>query len=562
MHVIQQLIAERVASGLKRKSVTSCSRWASMYRVMGSPFPGPWTFKYHPWLKEMHDSNTDMNVGQKAAQMGYTEWALNTAFHAIDVKGISVLYVLPAKTPDATDFSAARFDPALEMSLHLSKLFSDVKNIGHKRAGTNNLYIRGSKSRSSLKSIPVGLLILDEVDEMLQKNVTLALERTAGQVQRQNLLLSTPTIFDHGINLYYNISTQEHFMFKCPKCNKSTEFVFPDCLVVTGESLTDINLENSYIQCKECKNKLCDKDDYKYKHTFLSTGRFVPTHKQRSIRGFHVNQLYSSALAGNPVELGSKYLKSLTNPADEQEFWNSSLGLPHVPEGAAIDDTHLDECRNINPYRNGKIKPHGLITMGVDVGKWLHVQIDRWTLPETRYSSDCNIEATPKCLFFTKVKTFDELDRLMFEWKVNFCVMDVQPERRPAYDFACRFPGFVKLCFYARGISGKQMHAMKDKSEDYMDEHTINVDRTSWLDLRLGRYRRKAILIPMDLSEEYRINLKALVRLTELDKDGNPIAIYRKADNTPDHYAHASTYSEIALPFAIGLGAPKSINVR
>src|SRR2546423_8716459 len=122
MHALQQLFLERLSSGLKRHSLTKPSKWAEAYRIMGPPFPGKWTFRYHPWLREMHDSTAEFNVGQKAAQMGYTETMLNIVFYKIDVGSIDCLYVLPSKTPDASDFSAARFDPALELSPHLSKI--------------------------------------------------------------------------------------------------------------------------------------------------------------------------------------------------------------------------------------------------------------------------------------------------------------------------------------------------------------------------------------------------------------------------------------------------------
>jgi len=59
--------------------------------------------------------------------MGVTETLLNITFFAIDIKRIDVLYTLPAKTPDAGDFSQARFDSALELSPHLTQLFSDTK---------------------------------------------------------------------------------------------------------------------------------------------------------------------------------------------------------------------------------------------------------------------------------------------------------------------------------------------------------------------------------------------------------------------------------------------------
>ena len=169
MHDLAKIIAEKVSSGLKRKSVTSCSRWACAYRVMGNPFPGLWSFKYHPWLKGMMDSESQVNVGQKSAQMGFTEVSLNICFYNLD-RGIDCLYVLPSQKPDAEQFTASRFNPAINLSPYLEKMFSDVNNTGHKRAGNCNLFIRGSKSRSQLKSIPVGLIVADEIEEFEQEN--------------------------------------------------------------------------------------------------------------------------------------------------------------------------------------------------------------------------------------------------------------------------------------------------------------------------------------------------------------------------------------------------------
>jgi len=56
-----------------------------------------------------------------------------------------------------------------------------------------------------LKSVPVGLLILDELDEMTQKNIPLALERTAGQLEKNIWMCSTPTLEMRGINTYFRI---------------------------------------------------------------------------------------------------------------------------------------------------------------------------------------------------------------------------------------------------------------------------------------------------------------------------------------------------------------------
>ena len=497
---------------------------------MGQPYPGNWSFKHHPWARGMHDCDAEMMVGQKGAQLCYTEVALNKSFYNIDVHGNSVLYVLPSSTPDASDFSTSRFDPALEMSPHLANLFSDVKNIGHKRAGSANLFLRGSRSRNQLKSIPVSFAAIDEVDEMVQQNIPLIFERMSGQLSKQSFLLSTPTIEHYGINAYYEQSSQNHFFFQCPSCSRLTEFTFPECLEITAEHWSDPAIFNSSLKCKECKNKLSHKGKYEY----LGKGDWISGFTDRIVQGFHINQLYSSTV--RPDEIAVSYLKGKENPSDEQEFWNSKMGMPHEPEGARVSDADIQSC--IGSFKMQDIAPAGaLVTMGVDVGKWIHYEITQYFMD--KLNVDVNTSARGRVLTVGKVRNFEELDHKMRRYQVNFCVIDANPERRKALEFAQRFWGHVKLCFYARGISTKVITLHK------AEQHTVSVDRTNWLDLSLGRIRLTKIAIPVDVPIEYKDHLKNLVRIVEKDRDGNPVARYMKTGE--DHYAHARNYNEIAL---------------
>src|SRR5690242_12494051 len=106
MHKIALALATHVADGLQGRSLQSCSRWSAHRRVMGSPFPGPYGWKYHPWVKEILDSKAPFNVTLKSAQSGFTEVGINRAFYTLDVAKRDVLYVLPTAT-NATDFSKA-----------------------------------------------------------------------------------------------------------------------------------------------------------------------------------------------------------------------------------------------------------------------------------------------------------------------------------------------------------------------------------------------------------------------------------------------------------------------
>lgn len=481
----------------------------------------------------MRDCEDEFIVGQKAAQLGFTEVALDKCFYAIDIKGLSVMYVLPASNPDASDFSTSRFDPALELSPHLEHLFSEVKNIGHKRAGSANLYLRGSRSRSQLKSVPVGLLILDEIDEFRQDNIPLIFERMSGQREKQAFMLSTPTIDHYGINSYFRRSSQDHFFFQCPHCSKWTELLFPDCLVVIGDDWADPKVRGSYLKCKECDHTL----NHKAKSEWLAPAKWISSYTDRDIKGYHVSQLYSPTV--RPYELAVSYLKGLTNPTDEQEFYNSKLGLTHVVEGARVQDKDLEACMGSH-----KMVLHhytGLVTMGVDVGKFLHYELTQWF--HTEDSSDVNLQAEGKMIRAGKVLHFEELDDLMSAFNVAFCVIDANPERRKALEFCQRWSGRAKMCFYSNGANGRNIHVQPEEN------YALSVDRTSWLDLSMGRIHKSKITFPVDLPDEYKRNLKALVRVYKKDGQGNPVGKYERG-NLDDHFAHARNYNEIALNMA------------
>jgi len=520
---------------------------------MGQPYPGLWKFEHHPWSREMHDCNAEMMIGQKAAQMAYTETALNKAFYAIDVKGLSVMYVLPASKPDASDFSTSRFDPALELSPHLATIFSNVKNVGHKRAGSANLFIRGSRSRSQLKSVPVAKMIFDEVDEMIQANIPLAFEKTSGQNadEIQNFLLSTPTIDKYGINAYFVDSSQEHYFFQCPYCSRFIELT-GDCLIVTSDDISDAEIMKSHIICTSCKHILPHEEKVNFLKDKKSggTAHWVEQKTNQMARGFQINQLYSMSMP--PYKIAISKIKAETNPADEQEYWNSKMGETHTVEGAKISDAQIIECTR--GYTKIQSCPADtLCTMGVDVGKWLHIEITQWFFEKGMIpSTDISLMATGRLMWEGKRQHFEELDVLMHQYNVKFCVIDANPERRKAIEFAQRFWGFVRMCYYGNNVAGKTIHLHAD------EEHAVTVDRTSWMDLSLGRIKRNALHLPKDLSLEYKDHIKAPVRVYRKDKNDNPVGSYITG-NEADHFAHARNYCEIALPLAAGLMASQDI---
>lgn len=546
---LDKILLERLVSGLRRSAVRTPSKWAETYRQMPK---GPWTFKHHPWLREMHDSEAEYNVGQKSAQMGFTETLLNLTFYGIDIRGLDCLYILPNKNPDASDFSSGRFAPALALSPHLQNLFTDTDNVGHKRAGASNLYIRGSQSRAGLKSLPINYLLMDEVAEFVEENIPLAFARTDGQTEKRIWLISTPTIDGHGIGTYWDESDKRHFFFKCPGCSRHIELKFPESLVIVGEDEHDPRHKESHLICYECKVKL----PHELKHEWLANNSWVPEIAGRDKAGFTISQLYSHPIT--PPDIVKFYFESRTNPAKEVELYNSKLGVPHILKGARVNDEDLDWClthgrknRKSDDYSNG-----GLVTMGVDVGpRTIHYEIARWDMT-SKYTGDLNNCYTPMVITHGKVQEFEQLYDLMNKYRIISCVIDANPERRKAAEFARKFMGRVKLCFFGNNIHGK---TYVDSKVKYDNDPVIMVDRTTWLDQALGRFINHTISIPIDTDIEYRMQIMAPCKTYKKDGEGNPVSTYLTKDGTDDHYAFSRCYNEIALMFGASLGTNQDV---
>jgi len=246
-------------------------------------------------------------------------------------------------------------------------------------------------------------------------------------------------------------------------------------------------------------------------------------------------------------------LRAEYSPEEEQELHNSKLGQTHTVKGARVDDEHIEACMQLGGHLKQEHSPSGhFVTMGIDVGKWIHFEIDQWFFDESMLTFDVNLMAKSKVIMEHKVRDFEDLDQFMLLYNVNYCVIDAEPETRKSVEFANRFYGRVSTCYYARGVQKKFIN-------EHSDTPAISVDRTSWLDASLGRIIGTRCMLPKDLSLEYKTHIKSLVRVYRKDNKGNQVGSYVKEDNAADHFAHAHNYAEIALPMGLGLAQSQDI---
>jgi hypothetical protein len=526
-----------IAEGLQSQSLTNCLRWAANRRIMGGDFAGKYSAKHHPWVKEMHNSQAPFNYSMKGAQLGITEILINLAFYTIDMLGKDVLYVLPTSR-NASDFSKSRFNTALKLSSYLDRIFTDTNSIEIKQAGANTLYIRGSRGDANLKSIPVSVLLLDELDEMSQRAVNLALTRLDGQLVKSVWGISTPTVPDFGIHKLYKDSTQENFVFKCPCCGRLTRLIWPECVEIIGEGVHDPRCKESFLKCKECGGKLPQES----KPDWLGKAKWEIGNQNGNpdIRGFTISQLYSFTV--NPGELVT----------------------PYIGDGAKVCEEDVEAC--IKGHSKQDARPTGgerIITMGVDQGKWNYVEVAEWFFDN--YANDLNVAAIPKVLYETKFheEDWNILDEMMREWQIQACVIDADPQIMEARRFARRFPGYVWLCRFRKGVTAKEISVSDD--DDFSPIATV--DRSNWFSAALGRFRHpRRILLPRDVSMEYRTHIQAPIRtyvregtVEEKRKRQTDNLVAKYISTGPDHFALARVYNEIALPFAASLTSGEDI---
>lgn len=532
-----------LAEGLVNNSLNSCARWAEHRIWTPQPSLGPLKFDKFPWQRDILNCQEDVVTIQKAAQMGFSVVGLIKALYMVDQKKTDVLFILPTAGL-AGDFTKARLDQMVAVSPSIRNMWKEG-NVGLKTTHDHaHIFIRGSVAESGLVSVPVGCAVVDEYDRCNPKAMSLVLERLAAHEEKHFFGLSTPTLPNFGINKQYLLGSMERFRFPCPSCGKAIELLWPDeekgikgSIEICGEHATDPDCSKSFFKCPDCDNKL----PHESKQEWLAKAYWEATNTQvEGHRSFHLNQMYGPAMKA--AELVRAYHKGQSDDAAQVEFVNQKLGEPHLLEGARVTDQIIDQC--IGPHRTEDPRPETgdrMIVMGVDVGTFLDINISEY-LYDRDPGYEPHLNSVCKVLWAGRLagNDFSILDRLMAEWQVQYACIDFQPEMVLAKAFARRFHGFASVVQYRKGTTG---HEIKEAFDDERVS-ILTVDRTSFLDMSLGRLHKQRCILPQNIGGVFREHTQNLVRTYEMDELGRPKATYVSLG--ADHQAHALTLTEVA----------------
>ena len=498
-----------LTSPATRASSEPLALWAEKrIRLEGKPF----SFEGHEYLRAIYDDTSPHVVLSKAAQIGGTTWAILRSIHAC-LSGLNVAYFFPTRT-DVLEFSKSRVGPLVADNPFLLKELRDTDTAGLKRIGDSHLYLRGMQSTVGMKSIPVDMVVFDELDEATPDAKVLAKERLSHSDYKRVIELSNPSLPGYGIDEAYQESDQRHWTIKCLSCGKWTapEKVFPTKL---GEDIRIILAREDgscYLACPSCDGELDP-----------GAGEWIADYPTRPIHGYRISQLFSSKI--NPAEILREYRRTC-NP---ERFFTLKIGIPWVDvENKLSAHQVLALCGDGGLLEESDRS----CTMGVDVGKEHHVVVSRRRDPKGQ-------DRKREVIWIGTAQNFEELDVLMKRYKVSRCVIDALPEIHATRAFAERHRGRVWVNYFNEHQKG----AFKWDEET----HIVQVNRTEALDAAKKGIRDAEVVLPrrIPLLEVFAEHLASDAKKLIEDEDTGS-KTYKYIRTGTNHYSLAFTYDWIA----------------
>jgi phage terminase large subunit GpA-like protein len=320
------------------------SQWADKNRYVSQESaaePGPWRTSRTPYLQEPMDAFTDYKIKLlvlvAAAQIGKTEFELNSVAYAIDQDPGSMLYIHPT-LDDARKFSKLRIAPMVRDCKALRSKVKDAKSrdsgntILQKSFPGGMLTICGSNSASGLSSTPVRYVIGDELDRWAVSAGTegspweLAKARQTAFYNAKSIAVSTPTIKGHSaIEDLFTQGTQERWHHQCPDCGEYHNICFADIRFEYDTTIIKnkkyYNVKSVLWVCPSCGCVHTEKQMRKQPAKWVAEN---PAAYQNGVRSFWLNAFSSPWV--NWSELILAYLEALGDTRKLQVVYNTKFG--------------------------------------------------------------------------------------------------------------------------------------------------------------------------------------------------------------------------------------------
>lgn len=535
--------------------MSSLSNWTATKRPLLDPNL-PFDLSSHAYLRGIYDPQIESSEQgrrfalMKSGQSGGTEWAMSRAFWTCDVLHENVFWVMPTGAA-VSDLSQSRFTPAVEASEYLRGLVGrgdgrygtdrvKLKSVGGNYIALRSGHIAKDGSSPELKSFVAGLVIRDELNEMDKQVIPLSQRRLGHSILKHEIDISTPTYPGVGIDLVWKESDQREWAVPCPHCGRLSLITIDQVILERDDagrpiSWRGMNEGRAWIACMRCGREL----------NRLAEGEWVARYPGRPIIAWHISKLFTMH---NTVLSVVRSLQK-TDEGEYREAVNQDLGLSYMPPGGNLTDDDLDHCIEAASPAYSLVNQSRVPTyMGVDIGENIHYAVIR--------GRQDNETGQRPLRFASELTSFDAIGRLIRDFKVKVCVIDIRPQVDAVRNIQSAFPDRVWLCEYKTDTTWPEpLQWIEDKDSD--KDGLVFADRSRTLDTTrgrfLGEYPENTLPASIKVSaRDYYPHLKALSRHV-IDKPGTPgVKVVRYLGEDADHFFHAENYCSIA-----SLGQPR-----
>jgi phage terminase large subunit GpA-like protein len=333
-------------------------------------------------------------VIMKGSQVGLTEAGFNIIGYYIDTDPSPMMYVMPTDGVVKRN-SKIRFDPMVESTpnlrnkIHTSRVRDKSNSMLEKAFPGGVLIFCGANSPAPLRSVPIRLIILDEVDAMPidvggeGNPIDLARARTRTFPQKKVMIISTPTVEGASmIENEFSTTDQKRFFVPCPECGLMQTLEFEN---LRWEKTNEVKYE-----CCSCGHLIEERN----KPRMLKLGEWRSTVEENinpKRTGFHLSALYSPYGWYSWTDCVRQYETAGTDAEKLKVFYNTVLGDTYKEKGDAPEwDALYSRRENYPTYRPpSKVV---FLTAGCDVQKdRLELEIVGWTRDLQSYSIDYRV---------------------------------------------------------------------------------------------------------------------------------------------------------------------------
>lgn len=389
-----------VSRAIAPRRPMTVSEWADTKRWLSSkssPKPGRWRTSNNPPLREIMDCMSVRSAVQELVamiciQFGKSEFETNTLGYIMDQAPGPVIVCLPGEV-SMNKWINQKLNPLIEETPAVREALTSTNSRnaanqkGFKDFAGGQLYIEHAGSPQRLKQTTARYLLVDEFSEFAANLKTgddpaaMLDGRTSAFPHRyKRAYVSTPGV--RGLcrtTEKWEKSDQRRYHVECPHCSHAQPLEW-DGLKWTRDASGTVTA--AWYVCRDCGALI----EEHHKTQMLKdaplggSARWVPTHPERKIRGYHINCLYYQIGMGPSwAACAQMFLDAQDDPAKLKTFCNDRLAEPWEDKSLkAVKSNILQERAEPYPLR---VAPHGVIwiTAGVDTqDDRLECQIIGW----------------------------------------------------------------------------------------------------------------------------------------------------------------------------------------